>query len=269
MVQNREEALKNIKRVVVKVGSSTLTHSTGLLNLRSVDNIVRQITDLSNRGIEVVLVTSGAIAAGVGRLGLSTRPKTIPEKQAAAAIGQGVLLHMYEKFFSEYGKTIGQILLTREDMDTEERFDNARNTFFSLFALGAIPIVNENDAIIVDEIKFGDNDTLSAVVAKLVEADLLIILSDIDGLYDSNPKTNPEAKLVDFVEHITDEIEASAGGAGSSLGTGGMITKISAAKRTVNTGSHMAIGNGTIANTIIDIFEGKPVGTFFLGKPKP
>lgn len=263
MEKNREAKLTNIKRVVIKVGSSTLTHSTGLLNLRSLDNIVKQLTDLSNRGVEVVLVTSGAIAAGVGKLGLSSKPKTIPEKQAAAAIGQGVLLHMYEKFFSEYGKTIGQILLTREDMDNEERYENARNTFFSLFQLGVIPIVNENDAIIVDEIKIGDNDTLSAIVAKLVEADLLIILSDIDGLYDSNPKTNPEAKLVNYVEKITHAIEASAGGAGSTLGTGGMITKIKAAKLAVSSGSHMVIANGTYTNTITDIYDGKEIGTFF------
>lgn len=268
MERNRISKLSNIKRVVVKVGSSTLTHSTGLLNLKSLDNIVKQITDLSNRGVEVVLVTSGAIAAGVGKLGLASRPQTIPEKQAAAAIGQGVLLHMYEKFFSEYGKTIGQILLTREDMDKSERYQNAHNTFFSLFQLGAIPIVNENDAIVVDEIKFGDNDTLSAVVTKLVEADLLIILSDIDGLYDSNPKTNPDAKLVNYVEKVTKAVETSAGGAGSNLGTGGMITKIKAAKIAANSGSHMVIANGAQANVITDIYDGKEIGTFFEAKQK-
>lgn len=262
----RINKMKNVKRIVVKVGTSTLTHSTGLLNIKSVESIVRQITDLHNRGIEVVLVTSGAIGAGVGKLGLKSRPTTIPQKQAAAAIGQCVLLHMYEKLFSEYGITVAQILLTKEDLDNKERYQNARNTFFSLFELRVIPIVNENDAIVVDEIKFGDNDTLSAIVSKLIDGNLLVILSDIDGLYDSNPRTNPEAKLLSYVKKITKTIEDSAGEAGSDLGTGGMITKIRAAKIAVSGGSHMLIANSSNPNALSDIYEGKNIGTFFEGK---
>jgi glutamate 5-kinase len=259
----RVDNLKRVKRIVIKVGTSTLTHSTGLLNLKSLENIVRQITDLHNRGIEVILVTSGAIGAGVGKLGLKSRPSTIPEKQAAAAIGQCVIMHMYEKLFSEYGITVAQILLTKDDMTNKIRYQNAQNTFFSLFDLGVVPIVNENDAIVVNEIKFGDNDTLSAEVAKLVKAELLIILSDIEGLYDSNPKSNPEAKFLHYVDKITKQIENSAGDAGSSLGTGGMITKIKAAKIAVASGSHMVIADGRRANVLSDIYEGKEIGTFF------
>jgi glutamate 5-kinase len=268
MALNRIDVMKNIKRVVIKVGTSSLTHKTGLLNIKSLENIVRQITDLHNRGIEMVLVTSGAIGAGVGKLGLNRKPDTIPEKQAAAAIGQCVLLHMYEKLFSEYGITVAQILLTKEDMVNKLRYQNARNTFFSLFELGVIPIVNENDAIIVDEIKFGDNDTLSAVVSRLIDADLLIILSDIDGLYDSNPKLNKAAKLVSYVKKITKQIEDSAGDTASNLGTGGMVTKISAAKIAVSGGSHMVIANSSNSNILSDIYEGKDVGTFFEAKKR-
>lgn len=265
---DRKHMIKDIKRVVIKVGTSTLTHSTGLLNLKSLENIVKQITDIHNRGLEVVLVTSGAIGAGMGRLGMKERPNTIPEKQAAAAIGQCVIMHMYEKIFSEYGKIVAQILLTREDMMSKTRYENAHNTFCSLFGLGVIPIVNENDAIAVDEIKFGDNDTLSAAVTKLVGADLLIILSDIDGLYNSNPKINPNAELLNYVNRITKYIEASAGDSDSSLGTGGMITKISAAKISTSYGSHMIIANGSKANALFDIFEYKNIGTFFEGKKR-
>ncbi len=263
MNNDRADHLKNIKRIVIKVGTSTLTHSTGLLNLKSLENIVRQITDLHNRGIEVILVTSGAIGAGVGRLGLKSKPSTIPEKQAAAAIGQCVIMHMYEKLFSEYGITVAQILLTKDDMTNKVRYQNAQNTFFALFDLGVVPIVNENDAIVVNEIKFGDNDTLSAEVSKLVNAELLIILSDIEGLYDSNPKANPEAKFLHYVDKITKQIENSAGDAGSNLGTGGMITKIKAAKIAVASGSHMVIADGRRANVLSDIYEGKEIGTFF------
>ena len=268
MINERVEKLKNIKRIVVKVGTSTLTHSTGLLNLKSLENIVRQITDIHNRGIEIVLVTSGAIGAGIGKIGLHAKPNTIPEKQAAAAIGQCVILHMYEKIFSEYGKTIAQILLTKEDMSSKIRYENAQNTFLALFKLGAVPIVNENDAIVVDEIKFGDNDTLSAIVSKLIGADLLIILSDIDGLYTSNPSINPDAKLVSYVKKITKTIEATAGDSSSKLGTGGMITKIKAAKISVASGCHMVIANGKNLNVLFDVIEGNVTGTFFQGKSK-
>lgn len=269
MTNNRKDYLKNVKRIVVKVGTSSLTHSTGLLNLNRIENLVRQLSDVHNRGIEVILVSSGAIAAGIGKLGLKARPKTIPEKQAAAAVGQGILLHMYEKLFSEYGKVVGQILLTREDISHRMRYLNASNTFYALLEQGVIPIVNENDAIVVDEIKFGDNDTLSAMVSSLVNADLLVLLTDIDGLYDSNPKTNPSAKFIHTVDKITDEIVASAGGAGSSLGTGGMITKINAGKIATASGSSMIIANGDTPNILNNILDGKEVGTFFKGHSQP
>lgn len=261
--------MKNVKRIVVKVGTSTLTHSTGLLNINRIENLARQLSDIHNRGIEVILVSSGAIGAGVGKLGLKVKPKTIPEKQACAAIGQGILLHMYEKLFSEYGKIVAQILLTREDISHRMRFLNASNTFFALLEKGAIPIVNENDAIVVEEIKFGDNDTLSAMVSSLVNADLLILLTDIDGLYDSNPKTNPDAKFISYVDEITEKIVASAGDAGSSLGTGGMITKINAGKIATSSGSSMIIANGDTPNILNEILEGKEVGTFFKGENHP
>lgn len=262
-ISTRNDYLSNVKRIVIKVGSSTLTYPTGLLNFIRIEKLVRQIADINNRGIEVILVSSGAIAAGIGRLGLKTRPKTIPEKQAAAAVGQGILIHMYEKILSEYGKIGAQMLLTRDDMSDRRRFLNMRNAFFSLLESNVIPIVNENDAVIVDEIKFGDNDTLSAMVTGLVEADLLIILSDIKGLYDSNPKLNPEAKLINDVCEITDDIISCAGGAGSNLGTGGMITKLNAAKIAATSGASMIIVDGSEENVLSSVIEGKNVGTFF------
>ncbi|KYH28068.1 glutamate 5-kinase [Clostridium colicanis] len=265
----REDYLKNVKRIVVKVGTSTLTYPTGLLNINRIENLVRQLSDIHNRGIEVILVSSGAIGAGIGKLGLKSKPKTIPEKQAAAAVGQGILLHMYEKLFSEYGKIVAQILLTREDISHRVRFLNASNTFYSLLEQGVIPIVNENDAIVVDEIKFGDNDTLSAMVASLVNADLLVLLTDIDGLYDSNPKVNPNAKFISYVDEITDEIISAADGAGSSLGTGGMITKINAGKIATSSGCSMVIVNGDAPNVLNDILDGKDIGTFFQGQKYP
>lgn len=265
----RTNFIRNSKRIVIKIGTSTLTHSTGLLDLNRIERIVRQLTNIHNRGIEIVLVTSGAIGAGMGKLGLRTRPNTIPEKQAAAAVGQGVLLHMYEKLFSEYGKNVAQILLTKEDILNRKRFLNARNTFFTLFKHGVIPIVNENDAVAIDEIKFGDNDTLSAMVTSAVEADLLVLLSDIDGLYDSNPKENKDAKLINLVENITDEIREAAGGAGTKFGTGGMATKIKAAEIAVTSGSSMVIVNGSSPNVINEVMEGESVGTFFIANQNP
>lgn len=268
MDDTRENYLKDIKRIVVKVGTSTLTYPTGLLNLGKIENLVRQLSDVHNRGIEVILVSSGAIGAGIGKLGLKSKPKTIPEKQAAAAVGQGILLHMYEKFFSEYGKPVGQMLLTREDLSDRTRFLNASNTFYSLLEQGVIPIVNENDAIVVDEIKFGDNDTLSAMVASLINADLLVLVTDIDGLYNSNPKTNPDAEFIPLVKEITDDIVDAAGGAGSSLGTGGMATKINAGKIATSSGSSMVIINGDYHNFLTDILDCKDTGTLFVGQKK-
>lgn len=261
-INNRKEYLKDITRVVVKVGTSTLTHSTGLLNLKRIEDLARQLADIHNQGIQVVLVTSGSIGAGMGKLGLKVRPKTMREKQAAAAVGQGILIHMYEKFFSEYGKTIAQILLTKEDFIDKKRYLNAHNTFFTLLSQGVIPVVNENDAVAIDEIKFGDNDTLSAMVTVLIEADLLILLSDIDGLYDSNPRTNPDSKIIYNVDKITNEIKRSAKGTGSNLGTGGMVTKIKAAEIVVANAS-MIIAEGSQPNVINDILEGIEIGTLF------
>lgn len=263
MLNVKQDYIKNAKRIVVKVGSSTLTYNNGRINLSQMELITRQLADLHNRGYEVILVSSGAIGAGLGKLGMDKRPSTIPEKQAAAAVGQGLLLHMYEKLFAEYGQTIAQILLTREDMTDRVRFLNSRNALFALLEMGVIPIINENDAVVVDEIKFGDNDTLSALVASLVEADILILLSDIDGLYSDNPRNNPDAKIFRWIDEITDEIESCAGGAGTNLGTGGMVTKIRAAKIAVSSGSVMVIGNGSDPNVIRDVMDAKEVGTWF------
>ena len=268
-MKDRKEYLKDVTRIVVKVGTSTLTHSTGLLNYKHIENLIRQLADIHNQGIQVVLVTSGAIGAGMGKLGHTIRPETIPEKQAAAAVGQGILIHMYEKFFSEYGKTTAQILLTKEDIVDSTRYLNAHNTFLMLLSLGVIPVVNENDAVVVDEIMsgdnntFGDNDTLSAMVTSLIGADLLIILSDIDGLYDSNPRTNPNAKIIYNVSEITDEIKECAEGAGTCLGTGGMATKINAAEIVLAANTSMIIADGSVPNVITDILEGIEIGTLF------
>ena len=204
---NKKEYLGEVKRVVIKVGTTTLTHETGLLNLERIEILVRQIANLHNNGYEVMLVTSGAIGAGMGKLNMKNRPKTLPEKQAVAAVGQVALIHLYQKIFAEYGKNVGQLLLTASDINERNRYLNGRNTCFALFNAGVIPIINENDAIAVEEIKVGDNDTLSAFVATLVDADLLIILSDIDGFYDSNPKENPNAKKSDFIGDETGKVK--------------------------------------------------------------
>lgn len=259
----REEYIKTVKRIVVKVGSSTLTYSNGSLNLRHIENLVRQLSDIHNSGVEVILVTSGAIAAGIGKLGLKAKPKSMPMKQAAAAVGQVALMHMYDKLFAEYGKVSAQILITKEDMDHDTRLVNAKNTFASLLKQKVIPIVNENDAIATEEIKFGDNDTLSAEVCKLTSSDLLILLSDIDGLYTANPSTHPDAVLINYVGDVTEDIYSSAEGAGSSVGTGGMITKLNAARITMAEGAAMVIVNGSTANIISEVLEGKEIGTFF------
>ncbi len=243
-----------------------MTHATGKINISKIEALVREIANLVNQGLEVMLVSSGAVGAGIGKLGWQKYPKYLPDKQAAAAIGQGVLLHMYEKLFSEYGLIVGQILLTSEDFSYRKRYLNARNTMFALLRYGIVPIINENDTIAVDEIKFGDNDTLSAKVAALVDADLLILLSDIDGLYDCNPNDNPEAKLIDYVDKITPEIESFAGGAGSKYAVGGMGTKIQAAKIAMHSGISMVIANGNDPKIIQDIINSKAVCTFFDSK---
>jgi len=258
------ENLKGVKRIVVKVGSSTITHGSGKLNLARMEGLVRQLADLHHQGKEVVLVTSGAVGAGMGKLGLKQRPKTMPEKQATAAVGQGILVHMYEKMFAEYGPVVAQVLLTREDMAERRRFLNARNAILTLLDYGVIPIINENDTVAIEEIRFGDNDTLSAMVASLADADLLILLSDIDGLYTGNPREDKEARLIPLVEEITPEVEKLAGGAGSNLGTGGMVTKLQAARIAMNSGVAMIIANGFREGSVRDAAGGKDIGTLFL-----
>ena len=265
MLINRAN-LSSAKRIVIKIGSSTLTHKTGKLNFSKIENLARQIADLVNQGKEVILVSSGAIAVGVARLGLSERPKTIPGKQAAAAVGRGILMHTYEKIFADYGQIVAQILLTKADAVDRKRYTNCKNTFMALLAQGVIPIVNENDVVAVDEIKIGDNDTLSAIVASIVDADVLIILSDIAGLYTANPQVDPDAELVAEVTDITIEIEKSAGGAGSTVGTGGMATKIQAAKIAVNSGISMLIASGEQKDIIAKLMQGEDLGTIFLPK---
>ncbi len=260
--------LAKVKRVVIKVGTSSLTYETGKLNIKKIESIVRVVSDLRNRGVEVVLVSSGAVGAGVGKLNLAEKPSDTRKKQALAAIGQATLVSMYDRFFSEYGHSSAQVLLTKFILDVEERYINTKNTFETMFEYGVIPIVNENDVISTYELEFGDNDTLSAHIAKLVDAELLIILSDIDGLYDSNPQTNPDAKLIPVVDRIDEKIYAIAGGAGSRRGTGGMVTKLKAAEIVNPEGIDMIITNGAYPERIYDIFEGKSAGTIFKGSKK-
>ncbi|MGM0601852.1 MAG: glutamate 5-kinase [Bacillota bacterium] len=244
------------RRIIVKVGSSTLTNSSGKLNFTRIDSIVRQLVDLKNSGREVLLVSSGAIAAGMGELGFEQKPASIPGQQACAAVGQGLLIGIYNKFFRQYGERAAQILLTSSDLENRNRYLNAFNTIDSLLSYGVIPVINENDTIATSEIKVGDNDRLSARVAGLVEADLLINLSDVDGLYNGNPsQNNQNLKLISKVDKITEEIQAAAGGKGSKVGTGGMMTKIEAAKIAVNSGVMMIIGPGHKKNIILQLVE--------------
>jgi glutamate 5-kinase len=265
---NREDLL-DAKRIVIKVGTSTLTYDTGKINFTRIDKLARIISDLSNQGREVILVSSGAIGVGVDRMKLPERPKTIREKQAVAAAGQCELMHMYSKFFSEYGHIVAQILLTRDIMSDDNCRRNVVNTFDTLLQNGIIPIVNENDSVAIDEIEygesrvFGDNDTLSAMVARLINADLLIILSDIDGFYDSDPRKNPNSKMIHTINEITPAVEKSAGGVGTKRGTGGMVTKLTAARIAINSGIDMVLTNGSKPELIIDILEGREIGTMF------
>ncbi|WP_298704274.1 glutamate 5-kinase [uncultured Veillonella sp.] len=260
------QRIATAKRIVVKVGTSTLTYDNGRLNLNRIELIVKQIADLMNQGKEMILVSSGAVGAGLAPLGLKEKPKDIATKQAAAAVGQGILLHMYEKMFREYGHTVGQILLTKEDSTHRFRYVNLRNTLFSLLNLHVIPIINENDVVAIDEVKIGDNDTLSATVASIVEADVLLILSDIEGLYTANPQTDPNATLISTVPEITPHIYDIAGGAGSSRGTGGMYTKIQAAHIAVNSGVNMVIASGEHTDSIRAVLGGELRGTLFVAR---
>ena len=257
------EKLKAAKRIVVKVGTSTLTHGSGKLNLYRIEHLIREIADFHNAGKEIIFVTSGAIAAGMEKMGIAKKPETIPENQALAAIGQGVLMHIYEKFFAEYGQTMGQILLTKNSTVDEHARENSKNSLTAILKMGVIPVINENDAVAVDEIKIGDNDNLSAMVADIVDAEVLIILTDIDGLYNGNPKTDSAAKLIHEVPKINSEIEKMAGGAGTKLGTGGMFTKIQAAKLATENGIAMLIISGKEIGNLRRALNGEEIGTIF------
>ncbi|MCD8198761.1 MAG: glutamate 5-kinase [Phascolarctobacterium sp.] len=265
MVVERKN-LKKAKRIVVKVGTSTIIYKNGKMNFSQINRLAREISDLQNQGREMILVTSGAVAVGVDRLGLKEKPDTIPGKQAAAAVGQGVLMHTYEKFFAEYGQIVAQVLLTKTESLDRHRYTNSRNTFMELLKQRVIPIVNENDVVALDELKIGDNDNMSALVAGIIDADLVIILSDVDGLYTANPQTDPEAKLMPEVYEITPDIEACAGGAGSKHGTGGMATKLQAAKAATSSGINLVIASGTEKDAIPNILNGEEIGTLFVSR---
>ena len=252
-------------RVTIKVGTSTLAHPSGLLNIRRVEALCRVMSDLKNAGHELVFVSSGAIGMGVGKLSLRERPSDIPTKQAAAAVGQCELMYTYDKLFSEYHHVVAQILVTAGDIELPQRRAHFHNTLFRLLELGVLPIVNENDTVATEEIVIGDNDTLAAEVAVSANAELLVILSDIDGLYTADPRTDPAARLIPCVPRLTPEIEALAGCAGSALGTGGMATKLRAARLTEQAGIEMVIANGADPSVLYRIFDGEPVGTRFLG----
>ena len=255
-------------RIVIKVGTSTLTHATGNLNIRRVDKLCRVLSDIKNAGHEVILVSSGAVGMGVGKLSLKERPKDIPSKQAVAAVGQCELMYTYDRAFSEHNHVVAQILLSAYDVENEERRRNFHNTIFRLLELGVLPIINENDTVATEELAIGDNDTLSAIVAVSAGADLLVLLSDIDGLYTADPRKDPNAKLLAEVHGVTPEIIALAGGKGSSLGTGGMATKLSAAKLANEAGIDMIIANGSDPDLLYAITEGQAVGTRFLAEGK-
>ena len=253
-------------KLVIKVGTSTLAHATGKLNIKRTGELCKVISDLKNAGHEIVLVSSGAIGMGVGKLALSQKPTDIPTKQAAAAVGQCELMYTYDRLFTEYNHTVAQILLTGADFQAEDRHENFNNTMTRLLELGALPIINENDTIATEEIKVGDNDTLSALVAVSVKADLLIILSDVDGLYDRDPRKHPDAKLISRVDALDDTVLAMAGGAGTERGTGGMATKLTAARTVVDAGIPMFILNGKDPTILYDLLDGKHVGTYFAAK---
>ena len=250
-------------RIVIKIGTSTLTHKSGRENIRRIEELCKTVSDIKNAGEEVILVSSGAIGMGVGKLNLGERPRDIAGKQACAAVGQCELMYIYDKQFSAYNHTVAQILLTAPDLKNEDRHEKFKNTMSKLLELGAIPIINENDTVATEEIVFGDNDTLAALVAESVCADLLILLSDIDGLYTADPHSDENARLIPEVRELTEEIMSLGGGAGSSLGTGGMETKLRAAKIATEAGCDMIIANGADPKILYDITEGESVGTRF------
>ena len=253
-------------RIVIKVGTSTLAHSTGNINIRHVEELCKVMSDLKNAGHEIILVSSGAIGMGVGKLSLKEKPQDMPTKQAAAAVGQCELMYTYDKLFSEYNHTVAQILLTGLDLEDTERYHNIQNTTNRLLELNVLPIINENDTVSTHEIAVGDNDTLGAIVAVSMKADLLVLLSDIDGLYTADPHKDENAELISVVDEITPEIEALGGGKGSSLGTGGMVTKLNAAKLCMSKGTDMVIANGANPAVLYDIVDGEKIGTMFKSK---
>ncbi len=253
-------------RIVVKVGTSTLAHPTGRLNIQRMEMLVKVLSDLKNAGHEVVLVSSGAIGMGVGKLMLPGKPSDMPTKQAAAAVGQCELMYTYDKLFTEYNHTVAQILLTGEDIEDEKRRHNCENTLKRLLELGALPIINENDTVSTAQIEIGDNDTLAAIVGKSIQADLIILLTDIDGLFTADPRMNPEAKMISLVEEITPEMMLFAGGSGSKQGTGGMATKLLAAQIATRAGCDMVIANGKKPEILYKIVAGENAGTKFVGK---
>ena len=253
-------------KITVKVGTSTLTHKTGRLNIRRVEELCKVLSDVKNAGHEIVLVSSGAIGMGVGKLNMADRPQDMPTKQAAAAVGQCELMYVYDKLFQEYNHTVAQILITGEDLGDKTRHDNFTNTLMRLLELGALPIINENDTIATSEIAVGDNDTLGALVAASVDSDLFVVLTDIDGLYTSDPRHDKSAEFIREVREITQEMLDGAGGGGTELATGGMATKLSAAKIAMDAGVDMIIVNGQDPSVIYDAVDGKPVGTRFVAK---
>ncbi len=253
-------------RIVIKIGTSTLAHSSGHLNIRRVEHLCKVISDIKNAGHQVIVVSSGAIGMGTGKLGLRERPKDIPTKQAAAAVGQCELMYIYDKLFSEYNHIVAQLLITGEDVENDTRHTNFSNTLARLMELDAIPIINENDTVATKEIVIGDNDTLAAIVAQSVKADKLVLLSDIDGLYTADPHLDPNAKLIPVINQIDDKILALAGVSNTNLGTGGMVTKLEAAKICLSSGCDMIITNGNDPENLYAIMDGKSVGTTFTEK---
>jgi glutamate 5-kinase len=263
MMNNSEISMKDKRRIVFKIGTSTLTHPNGLLNLQRIEKLATVLTDLRNRGKEVLLVTSGAIGVGASKIGLERRPENLAEKQALAAIGQAQLMKIYQRFFNTYNQVVAQILITKDNVTVPDRRENAQNTLNELLRMGIIPIINENDTVATDEIEFGDNDSLSAYVAELISADLLVLLTDIDGLYTADPRKDADAVLIPLVTDISEEIESIATGAGSRFGTGGMSTKITAAKICMEAHIDTLIINGDDPYSIYKIVDGEAIGTLF------
>ena len=256
-------------RLVIKIGTSTLAYSTGHLNIRHIENFCKVVSDIKNAGYEVIVVSSGAVGMGMGKLSLRQRPQELSLKQAVAAVGQCELMYAYDRLFGEYNHTVAQVLLTAGNLNDEEQHTNFTNTIFRLLDLGVIPVINENDTVAVKELLIGDNDTLAAIVAKSVDADLLVLLSDIDGLFTADPRKDENATLIPVIDEITPEIERLAGGSGSAVGTGGMVTKLEAAKIATEAGCDMVITNGKDPSILYDVIEGKTVGTRFLGRKQP